>query len=102
MNETAIHPHHEVRSDGRVFIGARELTKNVGPFGYATVCLRRKKFSVARLVAGVHCEGYFPGAVVIHKDFDNSNDCADNLEWVHKRVSALRAESRPQWWEVND
>lgn len=38
--------------------------------------------SIHRLVAEYFVDGWFPGAVVNHKDGNNRNNTADNLEWV--------------------
>lgn len=40
---------------------------------------------VHRLVARHFCDGYFPDAVVNHKDGNNRNNMSENLEWVTQK-----------------
>lgn len=59
------------------------------PHKYLNVCLINddgyKYFMVHRLVAIYFVPGYFEGAVVNHKDGNNRNNHASNLEWVTQR-----------------
>lgn len=45
----------------------------------------RKYMQVHRLVATYFCDGWFPGAVVNHKDCDIHNNHYTNLEWITQR-----------------
>ena len=59
------------------------------PQKYLNICLVNdngyKWESVHRLVARYFVPGYFDGAVVNHKDGNNRNNHASNLEWVTQK-----------------
>lgn len=60
--------------------------QTVNPDGYLMVGLNKdavqRKRPVHVLVAEAFVDGWFPGAEVNHKDFDRTNNRAENLEWV--------------------
>ena len=83
-------PRDIVRSNG-VIQHRQEHIKHLSSDkdGYKTVALcvdgASKKVKVHILVARAFVDGWFNGAEVNHKDFDKSNNNADNLEWMcHK------------------
>lgn len=56
---------------------------------YRTVKLSKNNkgyhFPIHRLVAEHYVEGWFPGAIVHHKDGNKDNNHADNLEWTTQK-----------------
>lgn len=64
----------------------RILPQRLKDDGYLTVRLSResvrREYSVHSLVAHAFVDGYFSGAEVNHKDFDRTNNCFLNLEWI--------------------
>lgn len=78
------------RSDGVEQLRRGKIkAQTVSYDGYMTVHLSLggsdKRLPVHRLVADAFVSGRFDGAEVNHKDFDRTNNSADNLEWVsHK------------------
>jgi len=81
------YPKYLICENGAV-VGARKKVLNTDPnsTGYLRVTLCKdgstKRAFVHRLVAEHFCGGHFYGAVVNHKDGDNTNNHALNLEWV--------------------
>lgn len=65
----------------------RKLSKDKD--GYLIVGLNLNGTSVKKhvhtLVAEAFLDGKFNGAEVNHRDFDRTNNCSDNLEWVSHR-----------------
>src|SRR5690606_17912479 len=88
------YPEYKIFEDGTV-IGARgkELKQDVNSTGYKRVTLcklgRTKRVFVHKLVAMHFVDGYRDGLVVNHKDGDNTNNHADNLEWVTPSQNVL-------------
>lgn len=89
-----------ITESGRVFAyrtrkvgyqGLRELSlKGINdPARYLQVCLSDQNGKHYRqvhdLVARHFCDGYFPGAVVNHKDCNIHNNHYSNLEWITQR-----------------
>lgn len=62
------------------------LNQMTNALGYKQVNLHKKgvkkTHKVHRLVAMAFCEGWQEGYDVNHIDYNPSNNCADNLEWV--------------------
>lgn len=50
--------------------------------GYLQIKIKRKAYSVHRLVARAFCDGWFEGAVVNHKNGVRDDNRAVNLEWT--------------------
>lgn len=71
--------------------GVRKLSHKGrnNPHRYLSVCLsvdgKKKYLQIHRLVALAYCSGYFPGAVVNHKDGNIHNNHYSNLEWVSQK-----------------
>ena len=86
-----------VSSSGRVFTGTRELVLSRGVGDHMMCNIGRRRHSVARLVCSAYCGDPLLGAIVIHKDCDNSNNNAKNLRWGSRSEAALV--DRPSWWE---
>lgn len=63
-----------------------ELSPHLDKDGYLRIDLyknnHRKKYGVHQLVARNFVPGFFPGAVVNHKDENKWNNHFSNLEWV--------------------
>lgn len=86
--------------------GGTQMTPTSNGHGYLIVGLskkqHRKNHYVHRLVAEHFVENSFGLPCVNHKDYDISNNCADNLEWCTQeqniRYSAHRMrKSHKQW-----
>ncbi len=88
------YPEYEVTEDG-VVIGARgkALKPDINSTGYRRVSLCKngivKRVFIHKLVAQHFVEGYQQGLVVNHIDGDNTNNHADNLQWVTPSENVL-------------
>jgi hypothetical protein len=68
-------------------------------YGYFYLTLRlergregQKHYTVHRLVAmAFHGDTYFEGAQVNHKNYDRSDNCAENLEWVTAKENTVHS-----------
>ena len=60
---------------------------NKGGYKYVDLCKNNQttRFGVHQLVAKAYVDGWFEGAVVNHKDGNNSNNNWDNLEWTTQK-----------------
>jgi hypothetical protein len=90
---------YEITSTGKVYSyqkwrgqDRRELKQFRDKYGYLKVRLTvngiRKKYSVHRLVALNHVDGYFIGAEVRHLDGNKLNNDASNLKWGTTKENA--------------
>ncbi len=91
------YPNYLISNYGRVFNSQRNriVRGSLDRQGYIRVTLIQKNEYVSqavhRIVAFAFVEGYFEGAVVRHKDGDESNNAAWNLEWVSNKDKTQRS-----------
>lgn len=86
--------------------------KNKHKYCNVKLCMNNTmhSFDVHRLVAKYFVDGYFDGAVVNHKDGNNRNNNASNLEWVTQKEnihqsyvdSGVGATRNYVWWTLKD
>jgi hypothetical protein len=86
---------YEISSEGAVYSYCtggtgradtpRKKTAQLGSSGYEQIKIRKKWFTIHRLVAEYFVDGYFEGAVVDHIDGNKLNNNADNLRWITQR-----------------
>ena len=99
----------KVGNMGTVFRNGAPANIVVTPDGYLQVACKTRSIGIHRLVAMCFVEGRSSEAnEVNHKDFDRTNNCADNLEWMSHadniRYSAkfgrpknIFGENNPNW-----
>ena len=90
---------YEVSNLGRIRNSKGEILNQYEVNGYKKIDLwkknSRKKFRVHRLVA----EAFLPNPnnlpAVNHKDFNRTNNCLDNLEWISTRDNNIYSLGKP-------
>lgn len=86
-------PKYLVSNLGR--IKHKRLDRIVKPFansaGYLQVVLRGEDKNLYRLVSRLVAIAFIPNpnnySEINHKDFDKTNNCVDNLEWVSHKIN---------------
>lgn len=81
-------PEYKISDRGYIYNNSgTQLKRRINQDGYHIVNLSKEGKNYHRRCARLlgfafHLDTYFEGAVINHKDFDRTNDCPENLEWV--------------------
>lgn len=92
---------YSVTTDGRVFNSqAKELKQNTRK-GYLYVTIKRRKYSVHRLVALSYIPNPENKPEIDHKDGNPKNNCVDNLRWVTRSENEMNPITRERISKAN-
>ena len=78
-------------SKGKLLYPKRIAHQTLSKNGYRLVKVKKKTFSVHRLVAMVFLDNPNNLPEVNHKDFNKGNNCVDNLEWISSEDNIFHA-----------